>query len=227
VPFGFGRPTISGQPLVDALRLLQIDLSNIGDHARLLDSDRCYFLFEYTSGKTWAFSRTNSLISNLKKKPSICSENEFYYKRQAVGQAAAALRQALNAGALPSVTLVPVPGSKVAGHPDFDPRMEQICRMISQDLDVRNLVIQTASTEAAHEASTGDRIAVDELLAIYAIDETCVHPKPSTIWIIDDVLTAGTHFRAMQIKLMERFPGVPIFGIFIARRVFASDEDAG
>jgi hypothetical protein len=38
--------------------------------------------------------------------------------------------------------------------------------------------------------------------------------------ILDDVLTAGTHFRAMSIVLSQRFPGVPIVGLFIARRVF-------
>jgi len=40
------------------------------------------------------------------------------------------------------------------------------------------------------------------------------------IGILDDVLTAGTHFRAMQTVLSDRFPGVPIIGLFVARRVF-------
>lgn len=206
-------------------RLQQIDASNIEDHARIGPNDRCYFLFEYTSGKTWAFSRTNSLISNLKKKPSQCSANERYYKDQAIGQAAAALRQVLNADGLRSVTLVPVPGSKAADHPDFDPRIERVCRLIAPGIDVRGLVIQTASTAAAHEAGDGDRVTVEELLAVYAIDEARCDPVPTTIWIIDDVLTAGTHFRAMQIVLAQRFPGVPIYGVFIARRVFANEPD--
>jgi hypothetical protein len=206
-------------------RLQQIDASNIEDHARIGPDDRCYFLFEYTSGKTWAFSRTNSLISNLKKKPSQCSANELYYKDQAIRQAAAALREVLNADGLRSVTLVPVPGSKAADHPDFDPRIERVCRLIAPGIDVRSLVVQTSSTAAAHEAGDGDRVTVEELLAVYAIDETRCDPVPTTTWIIDDVLTAGTHFRAMQIVLAQRFPGVPIYGVFIARRVFANAPD--
>ena len=209
--------------MADTIRLSEIDLSNIGDHARLRPGDRCYFLFEYTSGKTYAFSRTNNLISNLKKKPSISSENELYYKQQATSQAATALRQALNPDGLAKVTLVPVPGSKMAGHPDYDPRMERVCRLIAPTADVRNLVVQTASTEAAHEAEQGDRITVEQLLAVYAINESLCTPTPTAIWIMDDVLTAGTHFRAMEIVLSQRFPDVPIYGIFIARRVFASD----
>jgi hypothetical protein len=206
--------------LVDAIRLLQIDESNIGDHARLRPEDRCYFLFEYTSGVTWAFSKTNNLISNLKKKPSISSANELYWKGQAIAQAAASLRQALNPAALDSVTMVPVPGSKAVGHVDHDARMEKICRLIRPKLDVRALVVQSASTTPAHEAGEGERISVEELLDLYTIDETLTVPVPTALWIMDDVLTAGTHFRAMQIVLSGRFPGVPIFGIFIARRVF-------
>lgn len=136
--------------MADPLRLRQIDASNIEDQARLGPNDRCYFLFEYTSGRTWAFSATNSLISNLKKKPSHSSANELYYKDQAIRQAAASLGQALNRDALGKVTLVPVPGSKAADHPDFDPRMERVCRHLAPGLDVRNLVVQTASTAAAH-----------------------------------------------------------------------------
>jgi hypothetical protein len=42
------------------------------------------------------------------------------------------------------------------------------------------------------------------------------------------VLTAGTHFVAMRTMLRDRFPQAPIFGFFIARRVFPPlDEQSG
>lgn len=203
------------------MRLSQIDDSNRDDHARLTPADQCYFLYEYTSGQTWAFSSTNSLISNLKKKPSLLDANQSYYKDRAIYDAASALRQTLNPNALQNVTLVPVPGSKAPGHPDYDPRMDRVCSLISSTIDIRNLVVQTDSTEAAHEAGDGDRITVQQLLDVYQIDEALVQPVPTTIWIMDDVLTAGTHFKAMQIILAQRFPEIPVFGVFIARRVFA------
>lgn len=203
------------------MRLSQIDGSNRDDHARLTPADLCYFLYEYTSGQTWAFSGTNSLISNFKKKPSLLDANQSYYKNRAINEAAAALQTTLNPNALPNVTLVPVPGSKAPDHPDYDPRMDRVCKLIGQAIDVRKLVVQTVSTEAAHEAGNGERITVQELLDVYLIDEALAQPTPTTIWIMDDVLTAGTHFKAMQTILAQRFPGIPIFGIFIARRIFA------
>jgi hypothetical protein len=39
------------------------------------------------------------------------------------------------------------------------------------------------------------------------------------IGIVDDVLTAGTHYCAMKSTLQARFPGVLVVGFFIARRV--------
>lgn len=130
------------------------------------------------------------------------------------------LRQTLNPNWLAEATLVPVPPSKAEGHPDHDRRMERICRAIQPDLDVRLLVRQTVSTAAAHEAGLGGRPSVEDLLAIYQVDEGLTAPAPTTIGIFDDVLTADTHYRAMEITLRNRFPNIPIFGFFIARRVF-------
>jgi hypothetical protein len=206
------------------MRLSLIDETNRHDHYRLTEADTCYYLFEYTSRKGFSFSRTNNLISNLKKKPSQRHRPGYHYKQQAIGESAAALRASLNPDWLNNATLVPVPCSKANCHPDYDDRVERICRAIAPNVDVRTLVIQTESTVASHEAEDGHRITVEELLDIYAIDETLVDPPPQVIGIVDDVLTNGTHFRAMSVKLQERFPGVPIVGLFVARRVFPEEE---
>jgi predicted amidophosphoribosyltransferase len=206
------------------MRLSEIDDSNREDHTRLLAEDTCLYLYEYTSGRDYTFSATNNLINNLKKKPT-SSRAQLGYKAGAITGCAKTLGAALNPKWLDVATIVPVPGSKAADHPDFDNRMEQVARQIRPGLDARNLVIQAQSTNAAHEVGVGDRVTVQELLDLYSIDETIAAPAPRAIGILDDVLTAGTHFRAMKIKLAERFPGVPITGLFIARRVFPPAAD--
>lgn len=207
--------------MADQLRLTQIDETNIDLHPRLTLQDKCYFVFEYTSGQGYDFSATNNLISNLKKKPSAKGQ---YYKDKAIAQSASVLRQTLNPGWLALATLVPVPPSKAPNHPDFDPRMERICRAISPELDIRSLVQQATSTTAAHECEPGQRPTVDDLVANYQINEQLAEPMPTAFGVVDDVLTAGTHFRAMEIVLHRRFPGIPIVGLFIARRVFPTTE---
>jgi predicted amidophosphoribosyltransferase len=79
------------------------------------------------------------------------------------------------------------------------------------------LVHQTVSTSAAHE---GNRHKPDELKAIYRIDEALSAPEPKSIGIVDDMLTAGAHFRAMKDVLQARFPEANIVGFFLTRRVF-------
>lgn len=207
--------------MVDGVRLSIIDDSSRGDHYHLTADDNCYYLYEYTSHRDYSFSATNQLISNLKKKPSQAGQQHYRYKDQAIEICGCALASAINPQWLTRATLVPVPGSKVLGHPDHDDRIERICRLMRQPPpDVRALVRQTTSTNASHEVAQGDRITVEELLNLYVIDEGIAHPAPQAIGIVDDVLTAGTHFRAMHTVLTNRFPGVPIIGLFVARRVF-------
>jgi hypothetical protein len=211
--------------LPELIRLTKIDATNIDLHPRLAADDECYFLFEYTSGQSHAFSSTNNLISNLKKKPGTNGQG---YKSSAINDCAVNLRNALNEEWLQQATLVPVPPSKAVGDPLYDNRMERICRSIGGGLDVRLLVRQATSIAAAHEAAPGERPSVEDLLSIYEIDEALTVPTPKVIGIFDDVLTAGTHFRAMKVILSGRFPGIPIVGVFIARRVFATpDFDEG
>lgn len=207
------------------MRLSEIDDSTRGDHTRLQPDDKCLFLFEYTSGRDYSFSSTNNLINNLKKKPT-ASAAQLHYKSGAIGQCATALGRTLNPKWLDVATIIPVPGSKAADHPDFDSRMERVARQIRPNLDVRNLVVQSETTVAAHEAigANGARVTVEELVGLYQIDETLAEPVPRTIGVLDDVLTAGTHFRAIKSVLANRFPEIPIIGLFIARRVFPPEH---
>jgi len=205
-------------------RLSLIDESNRGDHFHLTSADTCLYLYEYTSQRDYSFSATNNLVSNLKKKPSLAGQPGYHYKGRAIQSCAQALGQALNPAWLAGATLVPIPGSKAAGHPDHDDRVERICRLMRQPApDVRALVAQGQSTSASHEVAQGERVTVAELLALYAINEALAVPAPQAIAIVDDVLTAGTHYRAMHQVLSERFPSVPIIGLFVARRVFPDD----
>src|SRR3546814_2251639 len=92
--------------------------------------------------------------------------------------------------------------------------MERICRLMRQPPpDVRALVRQVASTTASHEAGQGVRVTVEQLLELYSVNEAIASPAPQAIGIVDDVLTAGTHYRAMHSVLAARFPNVPIIGL--------------
>ena len=216
---------ISGPDLAE-IRLSKIDESNRGDHYHLNQDDECYYLFEYTSHKDFTFGFANNLISNLKKSVERRSRPEYRYKIRAIEDCARYLAATLNDDWLNVATLVPVPFSKNRQNPLYDDRLTAICRGMNglkpYAIDVRELVEQTISIQAAHE-NPENRPSLDDLRRIYRVDDSAANPTPRTIGIVDDVLTAATHFRAVKDVLATRFRGIPITGIFIARRVFPDD----
>ncbi len=197
----------------------RVDDLILRDHPALNENDYCIFLREYKANAGFE-GETNSLILNIKKKPSERhSKGGWHHKGRCIKQVSKELSKFLNPAWLDEATLVPIPGSKAVDHPDYDNRMEQICCGIRPNLDVRSLIKQVSSTEASHIAGDGNRPSVGDLIANYKVDEEVSDPTPNMIGIFDDVLTVGRHYRAVHTLLSERYPGVRISGIFIARTI--------
>lgn len=185
----------------------------------MTDDDICYFLGEYTARKSHAFSKTNDLVLNFKKSISTRGTSQWRYKEWAINYAAAAFRAALDDRDLDTITFVPVPPSKSKSDPLYDDRVTRMLGAIrpAPALDIREIVVQTRTTPAAHESE--QRPTPQELEALYEIDQRLLMPPRAEIAIVDDVLTTGLHFQAVKVLLQRTFPGVRTIGLFIARRV--------
>ncbi len=146
------------------------------DHWHLEGSDECYFLGEYTAGEGYQFSPTNQLIFNLKKSPDRRGRAEWHYKENAIQEVAKALRAAIKQEYLDTITFMPIPPSKVKADPLYDDRMTRVLEAIRPEppLDIRELIVQTASTQAAHESE--HRPSPSEMEARYAVDVVLAYP---------------------------------------------------
>lgn len=187
------------------------------DHSYMRPDDDCYYFVEFVKGAGYG-PPGNSFINNLKKKPSKRGTYEWQHKLRAIDDAAETLRHELPGDWLENSTFVPIPPSKAKDHPEYDDRMSQVLHKLGQDVDVRELVYQKESMDETHTLL--QRHSIEELVDNYEIDEDETYPEPTHIIIVDDVMTAGKHFRAMVSVLEEKFPRVPISGVFLARRVF-------
>ncbi|MCY4532217.1 MAG: hypothetical protein OXC84_07830 [Gammaproteobacteria bacterium] len=207
------------------LQATSIDELTLSDHYYLDEDDSCMFIGEYTSSAGYQHSATNQLIINLKKGMDRRNQPEWRYKEAAILQAAQTIEGVLNESALNEFTFVPIPPSKVRGDPDHDDRMLRMVQAIrpSKPVDARELIIQTESTDAIH--TSRNRLAPDEIEALYRIDEGQVLPAPAAIILVDDMLTTGAHFKAAQSVLRKQFPGVPVYGLFVARRALSQNDD--
>lgn len=197
-------------------RVLRIDALTLPDHHYLEAQDTCYYTGEYTAGEGHSYSNTNQLIHNFKKTMDKRGTAQWQYKERAILQAANSFRGAIKEDA--RITFVPVPPSKAKTDPMYDDRMLQLlqatCR--GRHTDIRELIVQLQSVEAAHLADR--RPTPDELVANYRLEESLAEPLPQVIFIVDDVLTTGCHFKAVQRLLEQRFLQARIAGLFLARR---------
>jgi hypothetical protein len=202
--------------------LLKIDDLTRRDHYYLEEGDQCYYLGEYTAGAGHAYSETNQLILNFKKSMDKRGTSQWQYKVRAIERVAAMLRAAVKPDA--KITFVPIPPSAARDDPKYDDRMsralEQACD--GRPSDFRELVVQAESVQPAHLSA--HRPTPDEIAANYRIDESLSTPEPEVIFIVDDVLTTGSHFKAMQKVLLKQFPNARIVGLFVARRAPKSVE---
>lgn len=200
-----------------------IDELTRGDHVFLEAADQCIYFGEYTAGQLAQHSQTNQLVRNFKHEVrwrQNPSSGPWMHKQRAIRSVAEAVARAIKPEFFSSVTLVPTPPSKAKTDPAYDSRAEDCLRLVSGfagcAVDVRELVRQRTSTAASHKSEV--RASVDELTANYEIDEALVVPRPQAIIVFDDLLTTGRHFKAMQRILHQRFPGVLVYGLFVARR---------
>ena len=175
-------------------RLTKIDDLTRWDYYHLRESDERYYLGEYTSHENYKYSRTNQLIHNFKKSMDRRPRGEWRYKELAIREVARALRRVIPGDLVDQLTFVPIPPSKARDHPLYDDRMTRMLCLIRPrpSLDVRELIIQTESTAAAHEMDT--RPVPETIEAQYELDMALTNPAPRRLVLADDVLTTGAHF---------------------------------
>lgn len=199
-------------------RFTKVDDLTRPDHWYLTSEDVCYFIGEYTARKGYAYSETNNLVFNFKKTMDRRGHPEWRYKGISIRRAAAAFRTALGPEAIDGLTFVPIPPSKAKGDPLYDDRLIRLLHAIRPQppLDVRELVVQTVSTEAVH--GRDDRPGPGQISKLYRINEELAAPLKACVAIVDDVLTTGAHFQAAKSVLEARFPEQVFIGLFLARR---------
>lgn len=202
-----------------AFRVIRIDESLRQEHSYLTADDECFCLGEYHPRVGFNAGPVNNLISNYKKSVTKRDLAEYEHKERAILRVAALVKGVINAKAIKTCTIVPIPPSKAKTDPLYDDRLTRSLRAVDPDLDFRELLFTKQSMRAHHEFRAGEkRPTPAELYATLGIDEACLQiPLKKTIIVFDDLITNGTHFRACKKLLLERLPNRTVVGLFIGR----------
>ena len=205
-------------------RFTKVDDLTRGDHYYIRPEDECYHLGEYMSRQGYA-GATNDLIQNLKKPMERRGRPEWKWKAWAIDKCSQMLQDSFGASGFGAGTVIPVPPSKVKADPAYDDRLSQVLQKASApfNADVRELIFQAENLGAFHD---GERVSIQELLDNYRIDQALLAPlRNGTAFVFDDVLTNGTHYRAMKGKILETYPQARVIGIFMARRKIPQGDE--
>lgn len=211
------------------IQLIRLGFPEILNHNDLSIDDKCLYWRSYTAGLKENYGATNELIYNFKKKPSSIAKNSNlkYYKERAIKQLAYEFTVAVKkTDSYENSTFVPMPPSKSKSHPDYDDRLVKLLNRVSEikriKLDIREIILQKSDTESSYKTNT--RLSIDNLVEIYEIDRSLIIPVPKRVFIFDDILTRGSHYKAALKVLNKVWPNAEIIGLFIARSEHKGNE---
>ncbi|HSW73382.1 MAG TPA: hypothetical protein VLG44_08270 [Chlamydiales bacterium] len=201
--------------------LKRIDELLISAHSYLEKNDEVYYLGEYTNRQPASHSDFNQLILNYKKDPSRKGKPEWEYKEVSIKKAADMLRLSLlQTNGFPSrikhALLVPIPPHASKSDLEHDDRNLRMLLNFMPRGNVHELIEQKETRAPLHESNKRDPKTLEEN---YRINPPNQGLEFKEIWLFDDVLRKGTHFRAISNLLCKRFPNIPIVGFFIARSI--------
>lgn len=192
----------------------------------LTSDDRCYYYLQrdklgYSAGSRAA---ANSRILNFKKKPEVIrnDERQAWYKQQAIEFFASMVvdffKQVDGAFNGYEVLLVPIPTSKPRSDANYDSRMDDLCQIVSGSLswvDYAPILDTLSDLGTAHE----NDLPRDPGFLMRNMTFSGMVPDfgiPKVIFLIDDVLTTGAHYAACRDMILGKYPGLPIFGLFLS-----------
>ncbi|MBK7470778.1 MAG: hypothetical protein IPI73_09265 [Betaproteobacteria bacterium] len=204
------------------MRQQRIDELTRRDHYYLGEQDLCYFFLEYSARHGQSFGASNALIRDLVRPESKAGFGPDVPKQRAIRRLAQAFKGALNASQIGAITFVPLPQARPRDDPQYDDRIERVLRGVAEGLDVRELIEWVGTPETGDFA--GIRTGPDVLYANFRVVPALIEPAPAVIMLVGDVLTTGASFVAATRRLRQALPGVPVCGLFAARRLRDADE---
>jgi hypothetical protein len=179
----------------------------------LTEQDIIYYHIEYSKGG-YQKSPANQWVSNYKKDIKHRGEKQWYYKEEAIRDFANLIIQT------PfdyNRILLAGPPSKRRDSLAFDSRNEDVLKMVNGATGIPisfNLEAINDSEPFHHQIGYRNPAM---LRGLYAF--TPLKNVPDVVYIVDDVITSGSHFVVWRDLIHQAHPDVKVRGFYLARTV--------
>jgi hypothetical protein len=187
-------------------------------------TDEALYARDYISHGNWQSSDANNLIQNLKKDVSKKGTREWPHKVRAIQRFGFELSEIFHLNSHYAVAAIPT--SRRPDDPLYDSRLDDA---IKELVRLRPLVSihAPAGFRESHTPQhvLGERMrpdAIYEKLEWYGFDG----PAPAVLCLIDDLITCGSHFKAMQRLITEHHRNTSVFGVFWAKTYWPAQPAA-
>ena len=179
----------------------------------LTEQDVIFYHLEYTKGG-YSQSDANRWVLNYKKRIEHHGKNQWYYKKDAIQKFASLIIQTRING---NVILLAGPPSKCPDSPLFDSRNEDVLKTVHEYTDIPiSFNLRTIQDIDPTHLQSGYR-SPDRLRELYAFEP--FKNVPDVVYIVDDVITSGSHFVVWRDLIHQVHPEVEVRGIYLARTV--------
>ncbi len=178
-------------------------------------NDECYYAREYHPGRGFFYSESNQLVKNFKL-DTIERPDLQKYKSSSIDKFAEELNQYFKENIKFYIAFIPP--SKIRSDIRYDDRMERtlnkLCK-INPNIFIEEPVLLKKSRPACHRG--GPRY-ISGLMANYEW-KGFINRGIHRIYIIDDVITTGSHFKAYKNFITLNHEPVEVIGLFWATTV--------
>lgn len=198
----------------------------------LTSKDLCFYYLQkdklgYGAGP---HAKENQLIINFKHDPAKHGQNQgmMYYKREATNYFARAVAQFFEdneALSREGVSLVPIPTSKPRTASDYDPRLDNLCRLVQDKVPFVTFhpALETIADLGKVHANQIDRDS-SSIMQNLSLD-TGMLQGSGVIALVDDVLTTGAHYAACRRLISTAVPNAPLLGLFLSIQLLDPQYD--
>jgi len=180
----------------------------------LTERDVIYYHIEYI-GEGYQASSDNSWVSNYKRGIEYRNKSAWYYKEEAVRKFADLIVETPPVD--DGLVLLAGPTSKRRNSPLFDSRNEDVLRSVhhATGIPISFNLEAVMDSEPVH-FQPGYR-SPEKLIGHYHF--TPFENVPSVVYIVDDVITSGSHFVVWRDLIHDVHPGLEVRGLYLARTV--------